>query len=71
MHVYIYIYIYQTRCGFLTASGKEAMLSLRQAVRTYLEGGNCKHYSEGGMIRLETLTELKILNSSCSSLSSY
>ena len=29
------------------------------------------HRSEGGMIRLETLTELKLINSNFSSLSSY
>ena len=29
-----------------------------------------RRYSEGGMMRLETLIELKFVNSSCSSLSS-
>ena len=32
---------------------------------------DCKHILEGGLIRFETLIELKSLNSSCSSLSSY
>ena len=39
----------------------------KQAVRSEVETVTC---SEGGMIRLETLIELKVLNPSCLSLSS-
>ena len=64
IHIYIYIYMYihshwsDPCCS--RAAGEKSRPDLRQR-----EG------SEGGMMRLETLIELKFINSSLSSLSSY
>ena len=54
-YMYIYIYIYIHIGGVL--------FSMRAFCRNYR--------SEGRMIRLETLIELNLFDSSCSSLSSY
>ena len=63
--VYIYIYIYI--CIYLSL-----YLSLSLYIYIYITRGQSetRKWSEGGMMRLETLIELKCLNSSCSSLSS-
>ena len=41
------------------------------ALAQICQHGFCQHSSEGGMIQLETLIELKFINLSCSSLYSY
>ena len=53
----IYIYIYRDMCA----------LPLDRATPRR----PARESSEGGMLRLETLIELKLFNSNCSSLSSY
>ena len=76
MYVYIYIYIYidmyicVCMCIYIYIY-KYIHTHAHMYVHTDSWGGVRSHSSEGGRIWLETLTELKFINSSFSSFSSY
>ena len=71
-YIYIYIYIYAHTYVYIhRKSPCQAGHMLRVPFTGDQQTDNAAKHSEGGMIRLETLIELILFNSSFSSLSSY
>ena len=67
IHVYIYIYIYIYICAYIYIYIYIYSAPLRTVCRGAVVGVRVDVASEGGMIRLETLIELRCFISSCSS----